>query len=237
MSVVTDHRASCDRQRAQALGRLSTSTRADHRREHAAAALMLSYGCQGYNRTTLALLGKDGSTLDSKVDRAPRAHRIHLLRPGCENPESAVDMLCHPTNRMLRDRCHYSDADWKERTETLYRLRIDRQIEGCKRALWLYVLWMGMDPSGLRATWYHAEEFMSVERWTGLGRPRDSHTDYWRWAWKLMNDGRTVERLQGYLAALVERRATLSTARGETSGAAFLVAFGELMDRLDGVAA
>lgn len=235
MHPVERHRLSCAQQRACALQRLSETSSSSHRRQHAAAALMLAYGVEGYGRRAFNLLGKDGTPKPSKVDRSPASHRIHLLRPLSGDPQAAVDNLCQAPNHLLQVRAHMSDADWEKKTKSLYVRRIDRQIAGCKRALWLYALWMGLDVSTLRTRWYHPEEFMGKQQWRDAGRPVGNHTDYWRWAWACMNNGRTLENLQGYLNALVARRAELTDTT--TSGAAFAAAFTGLMDQLDGVAA
>lgn len=194
--------------------------------------LAQQYGCNPSARWE-ALLGADGSPRGGAVDAMPRPHRIHTLRPRSPLPEMAVLELAKPTNRECADRWRLSEADWKAETDRTACLRLAREIEGCRRALWLYLLWAGEDVSSLRSTYYHPDEFMGRERWVGLGRPAPNHTDYWRWAYRLLDDGDCLDNLLQYLRGLLWARAE----RGGKipAGEAFLVAVEALIDRMCGV--
>jgi hypothetical protein len=55
--------------------------------------------------------------------------------------------------------------------------RINRELRGVSRALWLALLWMGEDVSLMRRRWYH---------WTSVA-------PYWSAAWACMQDGETLD--------------------------------------------
>ena len=194
--------------------------------------LAQQYGCNPSARWE-ALLGADGTPRAAAVDAMPRPHRIHTLRPRSPLPELAVLELVKPTNRECRQRWRFDERDWQAATDRTACLRLAREIEGCRRALWLYFLWAGEDVSSLREGYYHPEEFMSLERWKGLGRPAPGHTDYWRWAYRLLSNGASLHNLLCYLRGLLWARAERG---GESpAGEAFLQAAEALIDRMCGL--
>ena len=226
MSVIAAHRTYCERQHGLLEARLSKRQSAGRRHHTQVTILANRYGTNPGKRFA-GLLSTSGEVRSKDkvpvIDHAPSFHRTHTLNPLSGDPAEAVRSLMDPTDGERRTRAYAgTEAEWRAACLKTARVRLNREINGRKRALWLYLLWSGADVRQLRPTFYHWDEFMSLERWTGLGRPAAGWPDYWSLAYRMMKPTFTLSNVLAYTAGLL----TAWDATGDSthSGTAFLEA-------------
>ena len=162
------------------------------------------------------------------IDRAPTFHPMHGLNAQSSDPMEAVRSLMDPTDGERRTRIYAgTEAQFRAACLKTARGRLNREINGRKRALWLHLVQTGADVTALRPTFYHWDEFMSLERWVGLKRPAAGWPDYWSLAYRMSEKTFLLHNVITYTDALLT--AWDATGTSTHSGTAFMAAAKRLL--------
>jgi len=196
-----------------------------------AANLAQSYGCTESPRWA-AMLRKDGSPRAGAIDHAPRPHFTHRITAKTGHLLVEINRITAPREAELRVKCYRAPQQWQADVQRTAAKRLNLEINGCKRALWLAMLWMGADVSSLRESYYHADEFPSRNEWAARRHPVPGYTNYWAWAWKLSQDGCSLDRMIQYMRGLLW--AWSSRTGGTHSGEHMLRAIEDLIADMSG---